>query len=85
MFWGLVSTARHAGEDLPVAVALFADFGALWHRLMAAPDMVLAFTGALLTAVVEAAAGDPSHNEKWQHGWAEGYMDGFREVTLNRR
>jgi hypothetical protein len=34
---------------------------------------------------VDAAAGDPARNEKWQHGWAEGYMDGFREVKLNRR
>jgi hypothetical protein len=36
--------------------ALFADFGALWHRLMAAPDMWLGFGGALLTSVFAAGA-----------------------------
>ena len=34
---------------------------------------------------VDAAADDPAHNQKWQHGWAQGYLDAFREVTLNRR
>jgi hypothetical protein len=36
--------------------ALFADFGALWHRLAAAPDMWLSFAGALLTSVCAAWA-----------------------------
>jgi hypothetical protein len=37
-------------------IALFADFGPLLHRLMAAPDMMLAFAGAALTAVLAALA-----------------------------
>jgi hypothetical protein len=37
-------------------IALFADFGPLWHRLMAAPDMMLAFAGAALTAMLAALA-----------------------------
>jgi len=36
--------------------ALFADFGALGHRLAAAPDMWASFAGALLTSVCAAGA-----------------------------
>src|SRR5882672_9188771 len=32
-----------------------------------------------------AAGADPDRNEKWQHGYAEGYMDGFRKVSTNTR
>jgi hypothetical protein len=51
-------TALWCGAVLWVAavIVLFADFGALWHRLMAAPDMMLAFAGAALTAVLAALA-----------------------------
>jgi hypothetical protein len=37
-------------------LALFADFSALAHRLMAAPDMWLALAGAALTAICAGAA-----------------------------
>jgi hypothetical protein len=51
-------TALWCGAVLWVAsiFALFTDFGALAHRLMSTPDMWLSFVGALLTAVLAAAA-----------------------------
>jgi len=34
----------------------------------------------------EAVANDPAlHDEKWQRGWAEGYVDGFREVATHQK
>jgi hypothetical protein len=33
----------------------------------------------------EAAAADEAHAEKWQHGWAEGYMAGFRDVATHQK
>jgi hypothetical protein len=36
--------------------AVFTDFGALWHRLTAAPDMWVSFAGALLTTICAAWA-----------------------------
>ncbi len=33
----------------------------------------------------DATAVDPSHTEKWQHGWAEGYMAGFRDVATHQK
>jgi hypothetical protein len=32
-----------------------------------------------------AAGADSERNEKWQHGYTEGYMDGFRKVSTNTR
>jgi hypothetical protein len=31
-----------------------------------------------------AAGNDPDRNPKWQHGWASGYLDAYREVLQNR-
>ena len=42
--------------------------------------------GETVEVKAAAAAGtDPDRNEKWQHGYAEGYMDGFRKVSTNTR
>lgn len=51
-------TALWCGAVVWVAAifALFADFSALLHRLMATPDMWLSFLGSLGTAVLAAAA-----------------------------
>jgi hypothetical protein len=32
-----------------------------------------------------AAGAHPNRNVKWQHGYAEGYMDGCRKVSTNTR
>jgi hypothetical protein len=51
-------TALWCGAVVWVAAifALFANLGAVWHRLTAAPDMWLSFAGALLTAILAAGA-----------------------------
>lgn len=33
----------------------------------------------------QAAAGDPDRNEKWRHGFIEGYTDGFRKIALKQK
>ena len=32
-----------------------------------------------------AAGAEPDRNEKWQHGYAEGYQDGFRKIARHER
>lgn len=32
-----------------------------------------------------AAGAEPDRNEKWQRGYAEGYMDGFRKIARHAR
>jgi len=41
---------------IAIVLAMIADVSALWHRLIAAPDMWLAVTGSTLTAVLAAIA-----------------------------
>lgn len=33
----------------------------------------------------QAASVDEAHAEKWQHGWAEGYLAGFREIVTHQK
>jgi hypothetical protein len=36
-----------------------------------------------LALAVDAAGDEPARNKKWRDGWANGYMEGFRNRALN--
>jgi hypothetical protein len=40
---------------------------------------------AVQAKAAEAVGDDPEHTEKWQRGWAEGYLDGFRDVATHQK
>jgi hypothetical protein len=54
--WRRAALWLAASAWLAGILALFADFGAIGHRLMAAPDMWLALAGAVLTAITAGTA-----------------------------
>jgi hypothetical protein len=51
----------------------------------AVPKAPLPSSDAVDIKATAAAATDPDRNEKWQHGYAEGYLDGFRKVATHTR
>jgi hypothetical protein len=51
----------------------------------AQPKAPIPTTEAAEIKATAAAATDPDRNEKWQHGYADGYLDGFRKVARHTR
>ncbi len=50
-------------------------------RAAAKPRAVLPERDNVLVLAEEKAAGDPKRAEKWQRGFVDGYLDGYRQIA----